>query len=271
MDPAQQQKRKSKKPVLLLLLVAGGVVAGTLLANIWKNDLPVHNIIVEGNRVVSTAEVLKLAKLEKEQNLFSVDLFEVRRRLEAHTFIRTASVNREVPDNIRIEITEREPVAAVAMGKLKYLDEEGFVLPPARSEHLFDLPVITGVFKAADLPSGKKTSRQDLLDALELILVAKQLDEELYHTISEVHVERGKDMVLYSAEYGVPVIFGNDAPAEKLLKLDAFWDSFVTQHGVSALQYIDVRYQDQVIDRRKHNPDGDEDKTEQTNSSTHDT
>ncbi len=263
--------RKSKKPVLLLLLVVGGVAASTLLANIWKNDLPVHNMVVEGNRIVSTAEVLTLAKLDKEQNLFSLDLFEVRKRLEAHTFIRSASVNREVPDNIRIEITERQPVAAVAMGKLKYLDEEGFVLPPAQSEHLFDLPVITGVFRAGDLPSGKQTSRQDVLDGLELILIAKQLDEELYHTISEVHVEKGKDMVLYSAEYGVPVMFGSDDLAAKLLKLDTFWDSFVTQHGASELRYIDVRYEDQVVVRWKHNPADTDDGTQKLKSSTHDT
>lgn len=260
--------KKSGKPILLMALLILGSIVAAVLANAWKSDLAISEIVVEGNKVVTTKEVLSLAGIDKKQRLFTVDLFAARKRLEANPFIQSASVNREAPNRIRISVAERQPVAAMVLDRLVYLDADGFVLPPARSEHLFDLPVITGLARSKELAPGKQTVNTDIRDALEILSVAQLIDDELYRKISEVRVERGKDIMLYTAENGVPIVFGRGDTAAKLVKFETFWDEFVAHHGASELQYVDLRYEDQVVVRWNHSPDEQETKEASNKSST---
>ena len=256
----------------MLLLVAGSIVTA-VRANSWKGDLSISEVTVEGNSVVTTGEVLALAGIDRKQKLFSVDLFAARKRLEANPFIQSASVNREVPGRIHISVAERQPVAALVLDQLVYLDGEGFILPAARSEHLFDLPVITGIARNKDLVPGHQTFNADVRDALEILSVSQHYDDELYRKISEVHVEHGKDIMLYTAEYGVPIIFGRGDAATKLVKFEAFWDEFVMHYGASELQYVDLRYDDQVVVRWNHGKDESGTKTKEASNksgTTHD-
>ena len=70
--------------------------------------------------------------------------------------------------------------------------------------------------------------------------------------ISEVRLRNGGDIVLYAAEWGVPIIFGHGEIASKLVRLESFWNSVVRQQGVENLQYVDLRFDDQVVVRWSH-------------------
>jgi cell division septal protein FtsQ len=56
-------------------------------------------------------------------------------------------------------------------------------------------------------------------------------------------------MILTSAESGVPIIFGRGDIADKVARLEAFWSSEVLERGTKDLEYIDLRYHDQVVVR----------------------
>ena len=86
-----------------------------------------------------------------------------------------------------------------------------------------------------------------MLAALEALESAQNVSSELYHMISEVKIWSGHDMVLYTAEGGVPIIFGRGESAKKMVKLDAFWKKFITEQGPQDIRYIDLRFEDQVI------------------------
>jgi cell division septal protein FtsQ len=57
------------------VLAIGLVVA----ANLWKSDLKVKRVTIEGNRIVETAELLQLIKVPKNTQLQEIDLMAVRR------------------------------------------------------------------------------------------------------------------------------------------------------------------------------------------------
>ena len=244
-------KRSLGGPVLMLGLLLG-VVAAAVWANLWKSELRVADVRVNGNVIVTEKEILSLASIDKDQRLYSVDLQSAHKRILRNPFVKSASVNREAPDCISITVRERIPVAAVVMDKIAYLDAEGVVLPPVRSESIFDLPVLTGSFQADDLAPGKQVSRTDVREALEVLASAQQLDDGLYRRISEVHVEEGRDIVLYTSEYGVPVMFGRGEVAMKMAKFDGFWREFVLHSGAKELAYVDLRFEDQVVVRWNH-------------------
>ena len=47
----------------------------------------------------------------------------------------------------------------------------------------------------------------------------------------------------------MPVLFGQGNVPEKLVKFDSFWKDYVARDGVQDLQYVDLRFEDQVVAR----------------------
>jgi cell division septal protein FtsQ len=82
----------------------------------------------------------------------------------------------------------------------------------------------------------------------------KIVNRPMYHNISEVQVRNGGDIIMYSAEGGVPIIFGRDEMPSKLVRLETFWNNVVRIRGTQLLQYVDLRYQDQVVARWNTEP-----------------
>lgn len=251
----QIESQPSRRGAVLMTLLVVILIGAAVLANMWKSDLKVASVTVEGNSIITEKEIRTQAGINNESKLFDIDLFAVRKRIEQNPFIRTASVNREVPGRIAIQVEERVPIAAVVLDKIFYFDAEGYVLPPTRSENIFDLPVLTGSLQRSELVPGRRYSTTNVQDALTILRMAQQVSDQLYRRISEVHVEADKDIILHTAEFGVPVIFGRGDTAEKLVKFDTFWNEFVLHHGAHELRFVDLRYRDQVVVRWVHDKD----------------
>jgi len=244
---------KGEKPVRRTMLLMGGlilaVVVVALVANLWKRDLPVRFVRPEGNHIVASSEILRLAAVPKDAKLFDVDLYAVQKRVRQNPFIRTASVNRQGPEGISIAVIERMPVAALVADQMLYVDEEGIVLPAVRSDRMFDLPVLTGAIPDAECAPGRRLTKESVLEALQLLILARRISEDLYRRISEVHVGEDGDLMVHTAESGVPVMVGRGDLPVKLVKLDGFWRGFVDRRGAQELQYVDLRFEDQVVAR----------------------
>ncbi|HXG00542.1 MAG TPA: FtsQ-type POTRA domain-containing protein [Bacteroidota bacterium] len=240
------------KKLLLLALFGGTFLTLVLYANAWKEDRRVRQVVIEGQRIVDTREILALADVPLQARMFELDLSMIARRLQKHKYVRAVAVHRDLPDRIRIVIQEREPVAVLARGTLFYVDAEGYVLPYVRSEHIFDLPVLSVSLKSEECVPGRKIQNDNVHRSLSLLSLAQQVDPELYRNISEIGGDTAKGFVLYTAERGIPVLLGNLRFGEKLVMLSAFWKTIVASNGADRLQYIDVRFADQVVVRWNH-------------------
>ncbi len=243
-------KPSTKKHFLWMASLVIVALCVAVYANVWKENSRVAEVVVEENRIIPANDILALAKVPANSLMFDLDLYAIEQRVETNPFVKSASVHRDVPNRVRIVVEERVPVAAMTMnGRLSYIDAGGYVLPPARSQFIFDLPVLTGTLPADEFSVGKPTRNRNALDALNLLSVAKQVDEDLYRNISEIRFDGEKDIVFYTAEFGVPVIIGRSGVGQMLVRFDAFWRSIVARQGADALQYIDARFEDQVLVR----------------------
>ncbi len=238
--------RRIKFGFLGLLVLALGLV---VLANIWKSDLKVKRVTIEGNRIVETAEIMQLIKVAKNSQLQDVDLMAVRRDILSHHFIKDVVVERDLPATLRVTIEERVPLAIINGSEILYLDEDGVVLPHSISKQLIDLPVLTGIPAESQATPGKTLKSPDIQEALKILATSKMVSKELYHMISEVRLRNGGDIVLYAAEHGVPIFFGHGDIASKLIRLETFWNDVVREQGSEKLQYVDLRFDDQVVVR----------------------
>jgi cell division protein FtsQ len=224
-------------------------IALVVAANLWRSDLKVKRVTIEGNRIVETAELIQLIKVPKNTQLQEIDLMAVRRDIMSHHFIKDAVVERDLPATLKVTVKERVPLAIINSTEILFLDEDGVVLPHSISKQLFDLPVLTGMPDGLALAPGATLKDTDIQEALKILACTKLVNKELYHLISEVRLRNGGDIVLYASEWGVPIIFGQGDIPSKLVRLEAFWNDVVRERGSDNLQYVDLRFDDQVVVR----------------------
>jgi cell division protein FtsQ len=230
--------------VLVLIAIAICLVFG---ANAWKSSLRIKQINIDGNRIVGENEILQLTQVQMSALLYKVDLTAIQRNVMSHHYIKDAVVERNLPNSIHIQVVERIPIAMVNRSETLYLDEEGVVLPRSISHRLFDLPMISGISESEPLVLGSTIKQPDVMEVLRLLAMMKTVNRPMYHNISEVQVRNGGDIVVYSAEGGVPIIFGRDDMPSKLVRLETFWNDVVRTRGTQLLQYVDLRFQDQIV------------------------
>ena len=229
---------------LMLIAIAICLVFG---ANVWKSSLRIKQIKIDGNRIVGENEIIQLTQIQMNTLLYKIDLTAIQRNVMSHHYIKDAVVERSLPNSIHIQVAERIPIAIVNRPETLYLDESGMVLPRSISHRLFDLPMISGITESESLALGSIIKQPDVIEALQLLATMKAVNRPMYHNISEVQVRNGGDIVAYSTEGGVPIIFGRDEMPSKLVRLETFWNNIVRTRGTQLLQYIDLRYQDQIV------------------------
>jgi cell division protein FtsQ len=236
--------------VLVLITIAMCLVFG---ANAWKSSLRIKQIKIDGYRIVGENEILQLTQVQMNALLYKVDLTTIQRNVMSHHYIKDAMVERNLPNSIHIQVVERVPIAIVNRPETMYVDDEGVVLPRSISHRLFDLPMMSGISESEPLVMGSTIKQPDVMEALRLLATMKAVNRPMYHNISEVQVRNGGDIVVYSTEGGIPIIFGREDMPNKLVRLETFWNNVVRTRGTQFLQYVDLRYQDQIVAR--WNPD----------------
>ncbi|MEI5673768.1 MULTISPECIES: cell division protein FtsQ/DivIB [unclassified Nocardioides] len=116
---------------IVLLL---GLVGGTVYAVYFSAWLSVQGVEVSGTRTVSAGVVRDAARVPEGDPLATVDLNAIRARVEALAPIRSADVTRQWPDQVRVEVVERVPVAVVELGgQVRGMDEDGVLFRRYRS------------------------------------------------------------------------------------------------------------------------------------------
>jgi cell division protein FtsQ len=140
----------------LLLVLAGagawlvrsgrvGMIEQRLLTASAGLGLAVANVEVEGRQRASREVILSALEVERGMPILSFDPTEAKRRLERVPWVRSASIERRLPDTIRVRIAEREPLALwQRQGKLVLIDRDGVVVTSEQIERFGNLVVLVG-------------------------------------------------------------------------------------------------------------------------------
>ncbi len=234
----------------------GGVFLAVFVMSLqWKDAGRIDDVSVRGAVHFSDKEIMERADIPLKALLDTLSLGAVRERLLSHPYVRDARVTRIYPDAVAIEIVERIPVASfMSNGRIRYLDADGVVLPYLPGEAPYDLPVISGIPELPRTRVGQAVASDDFFEAVSILSAALESDTSVYRLISEVDMKNGGDVLLFSSEVAVPIIFGRGEAARKFAILRTFWNKFVREEGPENLKYIDLRYDDQVVAKWNNKP-----------------
>lgn len=228
------------------------IVASVVLADWWHGSVRGVVIHVTGASFATTEDIVRLAAVSDTASLMHLDLIGIQSRVEKNPFVREALVRRDPPNALFIELHERRPIAYLYSGGTEWcIDAEGVVFPVVRHHTTEDLPILTGSIPD-NLKAGERLSDPRVHEVLSVLDAARSLDHRVFDLISEISVAPRRDIVFHTVSGGIPVIVG---PASQLtLKLRAFrvfWEAIATKQAASNLEYIDLRYKEQVVVRWK--------------------
>jgi cell division protein FtsQ len=168
-DRAQRSPRRRRVPrwawragaaALVLALIGGGGFAvhrsgwdaasveqarAKLLALTTSAGLIVSDVVVQGRGRTSGDAILAALGAARGTAMLEISPSAAKARLEALPWIRTASVERLLPDTLFVQVTERQPLALwQRKGKLELIDREGAVVAIPSLAEFADLVVLVG-------------------------------------------------------------------------------------------------------------------------------
>ena len=105
----------------------------------------VQDVLVEGRNRTDGEQILSVLSVARGSAILAVNPEEARQRLEALPWVRSAAVERRLPNLLYVRLVEREPLALWQMeGRLSVIDQGGTVIPSATAKRFPGLPLVVG-------------------------------------------------------------------------------------------------------------------------------
>jgi len=203
------------------------------------------NIEAAGLSEVSRAEMLPVFGEDIGRNIFFVPLNERRRQLEQIPWIEKATVMRLLPDQIRVTVVERQPVAFTRMGsQIGLVDANGVLLtmPAAMmAQHHYSFPTVSGI-DAGDPPATRKGRMQVYL---RLLGEFDSSGQKLSAQISEIDLTDPADARVTMQDDTTLLHFGEDRFLERYQRYKSHIAEWRQQYP--NLAAVDLRYDQKVV------------------------
>lgn len=231
------------------IIIGLGLTIGLVVAaNKWLDNEHIQGLRVGGVNYLDTNEIVKLAGVDRSIPVQKLNLDSIENNVLRHPFIAQAEVYRGEKGNLKIDISERIPVARVIVSdSIMYADSSGKLLAYHSGFMKVDVPVISGVMR------GTKVDKNKLWQAIGVIKTIQDSLPEINSLISEVQFATNQEIILFLTDNSVPVLIGNDIeklPA-RLRKFRVFAENILSQKGGNNADLIDLRWHDKVVVRWK--------------------
>lgn len=197
----------------------------------------VEAVTVEGNKFISSEELLNLASIPLGINIFKVDLSQGEQHLLLHPLVKNAELERVLPREIRVIVEERTPKAVIpSTDGFWQIDEQQFVLRSVPTVSDSSLPLITGL-DVGELSPGRQISSELLEEALKLI---EKFPPKLSEQVVEVDLSHHGTIFLHTVD-GVKVNFGDsDRVEEKAALMEEILATSLIDR--TELEYVDLSF-----------------------------
>ena len=149
-----------------------------------------EQIEVTGNHIVSREAVLQQFVHDRGRSVLRIPLDTRRRALEEISWVESATVQRILPNRVRVELTERTPIAFLRNGnELALIDGHGVILDRPHGEDL-QFPIVTGL--SENMPREERGKRmqiyQEFMKDIDLVRSGSS------DRVSEVDLANPKDL-----------------------------------------------------------------------------
>ena len=226
-EPEMPGVRSAARLLWSALKLASGlaVVVGASLAVAWSAHhyaltsprFAIHTVDLVGAKRVTLEQLKTDAGVSVGLNIFAVDTEIAERKLLENPWISEVKMTRRLPNTLRVELTEREASAVVALGEHLYLvTHEGVPFKEIQAGDPFDMPLITGA-SPENLQRDRKREIERIQVGLEVLRQFERVPLSRVYPAEEVHLADAGDVTLTCGKDGVTLELGTGPWRKKLL------------------------------------------------------
>ena len=236
---------RTRWTLLALVACATTSVAAGAPAMLRKMDsFKVEHVEIRGTKYLAAYDALVQSGITRTSNVF--DAFEPwRASLLKHPMVLNAEIERELPNTIKVMITEAEPVALARTPDLQPVDARARALPIDPATIDLDLPVLAHETRADAAGYFKDVRTRDAIAVLNML---RKQDQRLYGWVSEVAPMGARSVMLGLRQpVGAQVLVNTDPRALRLRELEVALADLSARGELSQLKRIDARFRDQIV------------------------
>ncbi len=221
----RRKKNKKKKifKVLIILLLIGSFITYILL-------MPIKNIYVQGNNLLSDQEIIELAGIENYPKLFRNTSFSMENKIKVNSYIDSVEVTKDLFGTINIKIKEYNLLLKSDLDNIVYLSNLK-TLP--NDNQIIGIPTL--------INSVDKKILDDFLKKLD------KIDKDILSQISEVKYEPNqydKDLFLFYMTDGNYVYI----TTTRLNNINKYDEALKVLEGKKGILYLDSGNHFQVLE-----------------------
>jgi len=234
------------------IAIAGITAAGAAGQFLWYSPqvalLKPDQVELAGNHIVSREAVLQQFARDRGHSVLRIPLDARRTALEELPWVESASVQRILPNRIRVELSERTPIAFLRNGtELALIDAHGVILDRPRGEEL-QFPIVTGLSEsmARDERARRMQTYQEFVKDVDLVRAGSS------DRVSEIDLANPKDLRVVMTGIASPsdpqvvtIQFGQSDFAGKFRMVVENFAQWQASNG--RVRSIDLQYSRQVI------------------------
>src|SRR6202522_711007 len=237
---------------VVVFAIGALLLVGIGIRNFFRDDprfriASSSSIQIMGNSQVTRPELLSVFGSDLGRNIFFIPLGARRSSLEQLPWVEHATVMRLLPDQLRVGIVERTPVAFVRHGNtIGLVDAHGVLLqlpPAAMAAKHYSFPVVTGI--SANDPLSVRAARMHLFQQF-----VNDLDSggsKVSTQLSEVDLSDPEDVwaLLPAQGSDIQVHFGDSDFLARYRSYQQHLPEWRQQYP--HLASVDMRYENQVV------------------------
>ncbi|MBV1856886.1 MAG: FtsQ-type POTRA domain-containing protein [Nannocystaceae bacterium] len=227
----------------LRLGVAGGLSYGALLGVQEAYDYATTSprfearaLLFEPTPHVSDADLRALMGITPGTNILSLEVSGLAAAVSEHPWVRRASVTRELPDTLIVEVEEHSPRAVLLAGDFFLVGEDGIPFKPLEPGERGTLPIVTGVEPSLVFTEPERA--QKVVSQALAILEAYSTKQR--PRLSEVNIDETGAATLYTADLGSQLRLGRTNVEAALTRYDALRAALGEESDKLAVAHLDA-------------------------------
>jgi cell division protein FtsQ len=216
-----------------------------------------EKITIEGTQRLTHEQVARQARIRNGDNILSVNLSLVRRRLLAHPWIAEAEVSREIPSRLIIRVKEHTALAVVDFGQKFLIDHQGRIFKAWNPADPHDLPVISGL-DLSDLkiygrlepsyPDQTSIESAPFRAVMQVLELGKQQGSILpNHLIRQISVDRQIGLTIYAFDRLKAISLGYSDYIGKYHMLAKLFSYLKRQRSIFDFDRIDLNNMKRIV------------------------
>ncbi|MFW6134617.1 MAG: cell division protein FtsQ/DivIB [Elusimicrobiota bacterium] len=158
---------------------------------------------IEGNKHLNNEGIINQGEIEPQTNLFHFNTENTRKNLLDNPWISDVSVKKIFPNQLNIELRERQPVLTISWDDRFYLvNEKGVILSVLEQfNNSFDLYILTGLDIGTKKP-GEVIEKQEFYDTQRIIYALENIFPDQFYKIRVIPTE---EFILFHKKNNIKV------------------------------------------------------------------